>query len=299
MTELRFNELRGEEVAYAAHRQERTLLPDAADCPLCPGPAGEVGEEPFEVAVFENRFPAFSPPHGSSEVVVYTDEHEGSFGGLAPERTEALMGVWRERYAELAARPDVHYVLIFENRGEETGATLHHPHGQIHAYPFLPPVPAAERGADARRGGCAVCALAAEEMAAGERVLFEEGAAVAYVPHAARWPYEVHVTFPEHRASLLDLSSTEMRDFGTGLQRVTRAYDAMWERTFPYMLVLHQQPTDGLGGGHLHAELYTPLRAPDRLKHLAGGEQGSGTFTVDVMPERAAAELREAAARAG
>lgn len=126
MSELRFNELRGEQVVYAAHRQDRTLRPDAADCPLCPR-SSEIPVESFEIAVLENRFPAFD----ASEVVVYTDAHEGSFGTLAARRAEHLMWVWRDRYRELGARDDVDYVLIFENRGAVVGATLDHPHGQI------------------------------------------------------------------------------------------------------------------------------------------------------------------------
>jgi UDPglucose--hexose-1-phosphate uridylyltransferase len=294
VSELRFNELRGEQVVYAAHRQERTLRPGRADCPLCPGSA-EIPVESFEIAVLENRFPAFD----ASEVVVYTDSHEGSFGGLPARRVEALMWVWRERYRELGARPGVDYVLIFENRGEVVGATLDHPHGQVYGYPFVPPVPAAERAADERAGGCVPCRLAAEELASGERVVLERDGVVAYVPYAARWPYEVHVTPREHRASLLDCAGADLRALAGCLQAVARGYDALWDRPLPYMMVLHQAPTDGLGGGHLHVEFYTPLRAPDTPKFLASGEQGAGTFSVDVLPERAAAELRAAVERAG
>ncbi|MGA8365390.1 MAG: DUF4931 domain-containing protein, partial [Solirubrobacteraceae bacterium] len=143
MSELRFQELRGEQVVYAIDRQERTFLPPAEHCPLCPTvPGGEPTEIPFaafEIAVFDNRFPAFEAPRGAAEVVVYTDSHTGSFGTLSCERARELMWVWRHRYAELGAREDVAYVFIFENRGVEVGVTLHHPHGQIYAYPFLPP----------------------------------------------------------------------------------------------------------------------------------------------------------------
>ncbi len=301
MSELRFNELRGEQVVYAAHRQERTLHPAPAECPLCPtrpDQATEIPVESFEIAVFENRFPAFAPPNGAAEMVVYTDRHQGSFGELQAERAEALMWVWRDRYAELRARAEVDYVLIFENRGVEVGATLHHPHGQIYGYPFLPPVPAAERRSDERHGACTPCALAAEELDAAERVLKRGEAVAAYVPWAARWPYEVHVTLIPHRASLLDCTAAELRELAATLQAVTRGYDALWERPLPYMMCMHQAPTDGAGGGHLHVEFYTPLRAPDRLKHLASGEQGAGTFSMDVLPERAAGELRDAIRRA-
>jgi UDPglucose--hexose-1-phosphate uridylyltransferase len=303
MTTLRFNELRGEEVVYAIHRQDRTFLPTEGHCPLCPTQPGQAPTEiPFpsyELAVFDNRFPSFEAPVGAAEVVVYTDDHDGSFGGLAAERAEGLMWVWRHRYEELGARPDVQYVFIFENRGIEVGATLQHPHGQIYAYPFLPPVPGLERAADERLGGCAICTLAEREQRDDTRVIHANDHVVAFVPYAARWPYEVHVVMREHRASLSDAGAAELRALAAALQTVARGYDALFSAPFPYVMVVHQAPTDGRGDGHLHVEFYPPLRTAHKLKYLAGSEQGAGTFIVDAMPEDTARALREAIARAG
>ncbi len=302
MGELRFDELRGEWVNYAIHRQERTFLPSEEHCPLCPTrpghPPTEIPLPAFEIAVFENRFPAFEAPRGAAEVVVYTDEHHGSLATLPTERAQALMWVWRHRYAELGARADVEYVLIFENRGVEVGVTLHHPHGQIYAYPFLPPVPAAELAADARLGGCAPCALAARE---GTRVVYESAHVLAFVPHAARWPFEAHVVLRAHRASLLACEPAELDALAAALQALTRGYDALFARPFPYVMAVHQAPTGGgaQGRGHLHVELYPPLRTAHKLKYLAGSEQGGGVFIVDTLPEESAAALREAIDRAG
>jgi UDPglucose--hexose-1-phosphate uridylyltransferase len=245
----------------------------------------------FEIAVFENRFPSLASPHGAAEVVVYTDDHDGSFAALPRMRARLLLDVWRHRHEELSERADVRYVMAFENRGVEVGTTLHHPHGQIYAYPFVPPVIARERDADARLGGCATCALL--RGAPAERVLVSDARGVtAYVPHAARWPYEVHVAPTDHRAWLGDCGDGELDALASALQAVTRAYDALFGRPFPYVMVVHQP-------GHLHVELYPPLRSADRLKHLAGSELGAGTFAVDVLPERAADALREAIARDG
>jgi UDPglucose--hexose-1-phosphate uridylyltransferase len=328
----RLNELRDEQVVYAIHRQDRTFLPSREHCPLCPTrPGAEETEIPFpafEIAVFENRFPAFEAPHGVAEVVVYTDRHDDSFGTLAAERAEALMWVWRQRYEELGARADVEYVLIFENRGVEVGVTLHHPHGQIYGYPFLPPVPKLELAADQRLGGCAPCTLLAREVEDGRRIVYENESVVAYVPYAARWPYEAHVVMREHRASLLDCEADELRLLAEGLQALVRGYDALFERPFPYVMVVHQAPTGatsavlpssaaqpssstqptsaaarsqaaGAGGGHLHVEFYPPLRTAEKLKYLAGSEQGAGVFIGDVLPEESAVALSEAIARAG
>jgi UDPglucose--hexose-1-phosphate uridylyltransferase len=306
VSRLRFDELRGEQVVYAIDRQERTFLPSREHCPLDPtrpgGPPTEIPLPAFQIAVFDNRFPAFESPGGAAEVVVYTDRHDGSFATLSAERAEALMWVWRHRYLELGARPDVDYVMIFENRGVEVGVTLHHPHGQIYGYPFLPSVPARELAADERLGGCAPCELLRRELADAQRVILDSDSVVAYVPHAARWAYEVHVVLREHRASLLDCDPLELRELSVALQALVRGFDALFARPFPYVMVVHQSPTGGLDAarsrGHLHVEFYPPLRTADKLKYLAGSEQGAGTFISDTLPEESAAALREAIARA-
>jgi UDPglucose--hexose-1-phosphate uridylyltransferase len=206
------------------------------------------------------------------------------------------MWVWRHRYEELGARPDVDYVLIFENRGLEVGATLQHPHGQIYGYPFVPPVPGLERAADRRLGGCAVCALSTRELEDDLRVVYRSPDVVAYVPYAARWPYEVHVAMRAHRVSLSDAGPDELAALAAALQAVTRGYDRVFAEPFPYVMVVHQAPTDGGDDGHLHVEFYPPRRTADKLKYLAGSEQGAGTFIVDALPEDTARTLREAIA---
>ncbi len=311
MSDLRFEELRGEEVTYAIHRQDRTFLPSREHCPLDPTkPGGEPTEIPFpafEIAVFDNRFPAFEAPGGAAEVVVYTDDHDASFATLSAERAEDLMWVWRHRYLELGAREDVDYVYIFENRGVEVGVTLHHPHGQIYGYPFLPPVPRLELEADRRLGGCAPCALLQRELEDGRRVLIENDDVVVYVPYAARWAYEAHVVMRRHRASLLECGPEELRSLSIVLQGLVRGYDALFDRPFPYVMAVHQAPTvaasrpgaQTAGQGHLHVEFYPPLRTAEKLKYLAGSEQGAGAFISDTLPEESAARLREAIVRVG
>jgi UDPglucose--hexose-1-phosphate uridylyltransferase len=304
MSELRYDQLRGEAVVYAIHRQERTFLPAREHCPLDPtrpgGPQTEIPFPSFEIAVFDNRFPALQAPLGAAEVVVYTDSHDGSFGSLEPDRAEALMWVWRHRYMELGAREDIDYVFIFENRGVEVGVTLHHPHGQIYGYPFLPPVPARELAADERLGGCAPCALMKDELEDGRRVLYENDGVVAYVPYAARWAFEAHVVLRAHRPSLLDCEPAELRMLADALQSLVRGYDVLFDRPFPYVMAVHQAPTASASrdAGHLHVEFYPPLRTAEKLKYLAGSEQGAGTFISDTLPEESAAALREAIARA-
>jgi UDPglucose--hexose-1-phosphate uridylyltransferase len=292
----RWNPLRREWVLVAASRQTRTFLPERADCPLCPSQPEHSTEIPaahFQAAVFDNRFPAmvpWPPAGGLCEVVVYTEEHEGSFATLPAEQLDRLAEVWTDRYRELAARRGIKYVFIFENRGEQVGVTLHHPHGQIYAYPFVPPVAATELGRHA--GGCVQCKVIRDELSARRRVLINEGGIVAFVPEAARWPYEVHVATRAHRAALPDVPSAGRRALLVAMQRITRAYDRLFELPMPYMMSMHQSPAEVSEQAHLHVEFYPILRDRGKLKYLAGSESGAGVFINDTLAEESADRLR-------
>lgn len=306
----------------ATARQERTFLPDPADCPLCPtvdaARPTEVLRPHYDMAVFENRFPALqpSPPEpdlpgtdlfqvapalGACEVVVFSPQHDASLATLPLRDVRRLIDVWAHRYAELAARPEIAYVFAFENRGEAVGVTLHHPHGQVYGYPDVPPrVQAQLRGARAHlaeHGRCVWCDVVEAEERLDDRIVLRGDGFTAYVPFAARYPYEVHVSARRHRRDLLDLDADERHDLARVLQLVLQAYDRLHGFPLPYVLSVHQRPTDGGDHdavSHLHLEL-TPLhRAPGRLKFLAGSETGAGAFVGDVQPEAAAAALRAA-----
>ena len=311
MPELRFDPLRGEWVAYASDRNDRTFLPTDF-CPLCPSGAGGASEIPvddFEVVVFENRFSAFGPdridgrpvrpPTTGCEVIVYTAEHELTLAELPRDRVKLLVDVWADRYRELGARSEVAYVFNFENKGREMGVTLSHPHGQVYALPFIPPVAQSElrtsRGHAAETGRCLHCAEI-ESEAAGPRRLFDTAGMLAFVPRAARWPYEVHLYPRRHVASVADLDDGERWQLADALLRVSGNYDRHFGFSAPYVMAVHQAPTDGRAWpeAHLHFEFYPPNRRSDRLKQLAGVEIGVGTYVNDTKPETTAAELRQA-----
>lgn len=322
--ELRWNALLGEWVIVATHRQGRTFLPPDEYCPLCPTARQDVPTDvpapDFEIAVFENRFPSLRPgapaperspeglaaaAGGASEVIVYSPDHVAGLAELPEVWTRRLIDVWADRYAELGARSEVDYVFVFENRGKEIGVTLTHPHGQIYAFPYVPPRVAQERAAfeayAAGHGGrCLLCDAAAREARDGGRVVIEGEAFVAYVPFAARWPYETHIVARAHRRSLPDLTPAERDDLARVYRGLLRAYDALWGVPMPYVMSMHQAATDGSErlADHLHIEFTPPYRARDRLKYLAGCETGAGTFINDTLPEETAAELRAARSRA-
>jgi UDPglucose--hexose-1-phosphate uridylyltransferase len=214
-----------------------------------------------------------------------------------------LIDVWTDRYEELGARQEVEYVFIFENRGPEIGVTLSHPHGQIYAFPYIPPYVARELAAVARyrraRRRCLHCDIVAAELTDGRRIVCANDGVVAFVPYFARYPYEVQVAPRAHRRSLRDLTAQERDELAGVLKSVLLKYDDLWGRPMPLMMLMHQQPTDGKRhpGCHLHVEFVPPYRSRDRLKYLAGCETGAGTFIMDARPEETAQELRWARPR--
>jgi UDPglucose--hexose-1-phosphate uridylyltransferase len=312
---LRWHPLRGEWVTYAAHRQDRTFLPPAEYNPLGvttnPAYPTEVPAGDWEVAVFDNRFPSLvpdappapelfvptAPARGKCEVVVFTQDPSRSLGALPLDRIGLVLEVWADRTRRLAALPGIRYVLPFENRGAEVGVTLHHPHGQIYAYPVVPPVPERMQSIAAayyeRHGTGVLEDLVAGELRTGERVLYRGEHAVAFVPCCARYPYEVWVAPTARVPDFATLDAAQRRDLARALKTVLLKYDGLWQRPFPYLMAWFQAPTDGAAHpeAHLHAELYPPYRTRDRLKYLAGTELAAGFFAMDALPEAKAREL--------
>lgn len=313
---LRWHPLRGEWVAYTAHRQMRTFLPPPAYNPLAPTADSafptELPTGQYDVAVFENRFPSLTgqahsaptvtvpsqPAKGACEVVVFTQDPKASLARLPLDHVELLLEVWADRYVELSKCDDVRYVMPFENRGVEVGVTLHHPHGQIYAYPFVPPIPQREleesRAYLEVHGGSLLADMIRDELNDGRRVLYRGNQVAAFVPVCARYSYEVWIAPHRPAASLADLTVPERRDFARALKTVLLKYDRLWERPFPYLMLFHQAPTDGQPHpeAHVHVELYPPYRTRDRLKYLAGTELAAGMFANDSLPEAKAAELQ-------
>ena len=203
--------------------------------------------------------------------------------------------MWRDRTRVLSARDEIAHVFPFENKGAAIGVTLTHPHGQIYAYPFVPPVVRREIAQAelhrARTGRCLFCDVRDAERADGRRVLAEEPGWIAYLPFFARYPYETHLVATRCVRALPDLGETEVRGLARILKRVLVGFDALFELSFPYIMAVHQAPKGG-APYHLHVEFYPPLRSATKLKYLAGSEAGAGMYINDTLAEEKAAELR-------
>ena len=301
--ELRYDVARGEWVAVAAARQARPLLPADSQCPLCPSRGGRLTEIPapdYRVAVFENRFPSFGgavtapvehPAHGRCEVVCFTPEHDRSVADLSPSRIELIMSAMADRTRALSLLPDVAQVFCFENRGEEIGVTLHHPHGQIYGYPFVTPTTERMLARAKERPDLFARILATEQ--AGERVVARNDLWTAFVPYAARWPFEVH--FYPHRQypDLAALPEEFTAAFAPLYLSVLRRLDAVFDAPIPYVSGWHQAPvSQGRDLAWLHLELHSVRRDVGKLKYLAGSEAAMGAFVNDVVPEAAARIIR-------
>ena len=238
------------------------------------------------------------PGNGRCEVVCFSQDHNASFADLTHDQAALVLAAWTDRSAALAALPGVEQVYCFENRGREIGVTLSHPHGQIYAYPFVTPRTArmlAMSGAYAVDTGRNLFDdVLAAELADGSRVVLAGQHWVAFVPHAAHWPYEVHLYPRRRRADLQGLEPAEMDEFCDAYLDLLRRFDRLFDAPAPYISGWHQAPTRaGRSEFALHLELFTIRRAPGRLKYLAGSESGMGAFTDDIAPEAAAATLRE------
>ncbi len=313
---LRWHPLRGEWVAYASHRQGRTFLPPPEYNPLAPTLHPEFPTElpqgQYDVAVFDNRFPTMSlaahstpalivetlPANGVCEVVVFTQDPHAYLSSLELDRLELILQVWADRTRILGEHPHIQYVLPFENKGVEMGVTLSHPHGQIYAYPFVPPVPARmlemQQAYYHQNQRGLLQDLIQQEIEDNQRILYQDEYALAFVPACARYPYEVWIAPIEPVGTFMELTLEQRRGLARALKTVTLKYDGLWNRPFPYLMAWFQAPTDGNPHpeAHLHAQFYPPYRSSDRLKYLAGTELAAGMFANDALPEEKAKELQ-------
>jgi UDPglucose--hexose-1-phosphate uridylyltransferase len=322
---MRLDLLTGDWVSIASARQNRAFLPPAEADPLAPQTPTNPSEIPdrYDVAVFENRSPSFGPATGDApdapeglddlttlgvgrtrtsvgrcEVVCFSPETTGSFATLGENRVRTVVEAWAQRTAALSALPGVQQVFPFENRGEAIGVTLHHPHGQIYAYPYITPRTSRLLESIDRYDGDLFADILAFEQA-GERVVLASESFTAFVPFAARWPVELHLLPHRQVPDFAALTEAEKDELASVALRLVRAVDALYESPTPYIAAWHQAPVHTHRDSvRLMLQITSPRRGPDRLKYLAGSESAMGAWIGDLVPEQTADRLRDALARA-
>jgi len=328
--EERWHPLREEWVIVAAHRQDRPWIGqqvrarEAAvpsylpDCYLCPGNvrvSGARNDDYTGTFVFDNDHPSVGPKapdvltpppapyrnrpaRGIARVVCYSPRHDLTLAELEVQEVDALLAVWQDQYRDLGARPEIAHVLFFENKGDVVGVSNPHPHCQIYATNFVFKTIETEARAGQRyledTGRVLFQDILTAERTDGRRIIAENDSAIAFIPYFARYAYEVFVAPKATYPSLAALSGRERADFAGVLREVLIRFDNLWQMPFPYVMPLHQAPTDGgnYDGFHFHVEFHPPLRKPNLLKYLAGPEIGGGNFLSDTAPEQKADELR-------
>ncbi|HKX30684.1 MAG TPA: galactose-1-phosphate uridylyltransferase [Blastocatellia bacterium] len=333
--EERWHPLREEWVIVAAHRQnrpwsgetvkraEKPIPPYVEDCYLCPrNPrvSGAANPDYRGVFVFDNDHPCVGmdapqelkpvpsiyrnrPAQGIARVVCYTPRHDLTLAELETVEIENLLAAWQQQYRDLGGRPEINHVLIFENKGEVVGVSNPHPHCQIYATNFVFKTIESEAQVSRRylaeHGRAIFQDILAAEQQDGRRIICENETAIAFLPYFARYAYEVFVAPKQTHPSLAALSDAEVHDLAEVLSETLIRFDNLWGMPFPYVMPLHQAPTDGGDhrGFHFHLEFHPPLRKPNLLKYLAGPEIGGGNFLSDTSPEEKAAELRAQSTR--
>lgn len=316
-SQMRRDPLTGDWIAVASHRQTRTFMPSASECPLCPtrdGWSSEVPSDDYEVVVFENRFPSFSthsapatetgdplqethPGLGRCEVICFGSDHDASFADLSPERARLVLDTWADRTRTLSEIDTVEYVYPFENRGAEIGVTLQHPHGQIYGYPYVPRTASRELASAeayaAEHGRNLFGDIIDSERRDGSRVILETNEWIAFMPFAARWPIEVHV-YPLRRVrDLPQLDEAQRDDFARIYLDLLGRLDRLYSVPTPYISGWQQAPVRRhREEAWLHLELLSVRRAESKIKYLAGSESGQGGWVNDGLPEQVADRLR-------
>lgn len=318
MAELRWNPLLRTWTMVAGNRQKRPNL-QAAGCPFCPG-SGKVPDH-YDVFVYDNDFPALTlhpdepdpvgtglapvaPNYGKCEVILYSPEHNASLHDLSVPHITRLVEVWTERQRTLSADPRIKYIFPFENRGEEVGVTMLHPHGQLYAYPFVPLKIATEldsaRAWHDQHGGCLFCDLLHDEEADGRRVILANDSFVAFIPSFTDYPYGVFIESRAHRCSFLDFTAQERTDLARILKNLTGGFDLLFHRRFPYMMCIHQTPVNSPAYAgceqwyHFHIEFYPPLRGAAAVKYYASSEMGAWAACNPMRVEETAPALAAA-----
>lgn len=327
---MRQDVLTGDWITFATARQNRVMMPSADADPLAPQTPSNPSEVPaqYDVAVFENRSPAFGPalieavggvpaarnaPRGLDdlaelgigrtrtsigrcEVVCFSPDHEGSFGTQSVTRARTVIEAWADRTAALSALPGIQQVFPFENRGEAIGVTLPHPHGQIYAYPFV--TPRTQRLLDSiDRTAPDLMTRVLDSERDSDRLVLQGEHWTAFVPFAARWPLEVHLMPHRHAPDFAALTDAERDELAPLYLRLLRGVDALYSTPTAYIAGWHQAPVNiGRDTVRMRLELTSPRRAEDKLKFLAGSEAAMGAWTAEILPEVAAERLRTAIA---
>ncbi len=316
MVELRWNPLLRTYTMMASNRQARPNLPKD-QCPFCVG-SDKIKEE-YDVISYPNDFPvlSFTPnevedefsdffkaekSYGKCEVILYSPDHYSSMAHFDKEKIYRIIALWTARFAELSKDRQIKYIFEFENKGEEVGVTMPHPHGQLYAYPFVPLKIRTEldscKAYYEEKKENLFEVMNREELKSGKRIVFENNTFVSYIPYFTDYPYGVFIVCKNQKNNFTEFEENEKQDLAEQLQKITQAFDKVFNKPFPYMMCIHQNPlhspeyADATMYYRFHIEFYPPLRAENRIKWNASSETGAWAAANPLSVEECAEKLR-------
>jgi UDPglucose--hexose-1-phosphate uridylyltransferase len=311
MSRLRFNPFLGEFILVVPHRSKRPFQEEGRQCPFCPGQPETKGQR--KVLTIPNRFPSLTldsgllpldteivmeaPAYGLCKVIILSRNHNEQIEHMDKAQLQLVFNEYLKVFKEIDNIEGISYVYQFENRGKSIGVSLNHPHAQVYAFPFIPPLIEKEiqqfRKSWEQEHTCMVCQVIENESKAKTRIIQETTNFISVVPFFARLPYEVHVYTKKHVSSLIELED-HLLELGQVVQDVIRRYSSFFDEN-AYVMAFHTRPSkNDHPYWHFHIEIIPPWRDKSRIKYLAGVETGTGTYTNDSLPEISAQQLREA-----
>jgi UDPglucose--hexose-1-phosphate uridylyltransferase len=326
----RFNILTGEWVLVSPHRAKRPWQGQNEEisnekrptydpnCYLCSGNTrvnGEKNPKYNDVLVFTNDFAALqttSPKfaineglfkaeseQGICKVICFSPDHSKSLAEMSVENIHKVVKTWQNEYTELGSNNMINYVQIFENKGAIMGCSNPHPHGQIWSQSTLPnevdKKDQQQRAYFGKNNSSLLGDYLKQELEANERIIYQNDDFVVLTPFWAVWPFETMIVPKNQFANITKISEQESLNFADAISKITKAYDKLFDCSFPYSSGIHQSPTNGKINDywHWHMSFYPPLlRSPSVKKFMVGYEM-FGSPQRDITAEQAAKRLRD------
>jgi len=329
-THKRFNILTGEWVLVSPHRAKRPWQGQNEEiskevrpshdktCYLCAGNpriSGDINPKYKDVFVFTNDFGSLQKDSksfkieeglilaqsetGVCKVICFSPDHSKSLADMEVINIEKVVEAWQNEYKSLGEIDTINYVQIFENKGAVMGCSNPHPHGQIWSQSTLPnEVYKKDRHQYAyfnNNNNSLLGNYLAQELKKNERIIFENDSFIVLVPFWAIWPFETMIVPKKHQKNILEMNEREVFLYAEAISVVTKAYDKLFNCSFPYSSGIHQAPTNGENNDHWHWHMsfYPPLLRSATVKKFMVGYEMFGSPQRDITPEIAAQKLRE------
>ncbi len=333
MSEVRYCKLRGEKVIIAPERLHRPSYFDKPkqedDLTLCPFEPGSEKATPDAIytaqdkngnwtcRVVPNLYKALSIEEhfgskrigfntqesglGAHEVIIETPQHDLNMDHYTLEQWQTYLKAAASRIKDLSHDIRLAHIQVFKNHGAAAGATLRHPHSQILATAFIPPM--IEREIELQRAyfqkekRALLIDIVSEEIREEKRVIYENSAFIAFTPYASLHAFEVIIAPKEQKSNLASLHTDTLKELSKALQNVyKKLYTVLGNFDFNMIFKNPPQQIEHVNPNYFYQmdQFFTfHIQIIPRLYTLAGYEFGTNVHINPVLPEMAAEKLKE------